>query len=152
MESVTKVFEQRIGAWLDQARKQDAEFDKKVAESKKDVKGCCNYILSEVRKSKQCGYDDAEVYGMAQHYFDEDSIKDPGKQSVERIVVTGHIDLSETEREEVKQQAVAEYKAELRKADKAKKAKLEREEKERKAKLLEKRKSEQDSQLDLFGF
>ena len=67
-------------------------------------------------------------------------------------MVTGHIDLSETEREEVKQQAVAEYKAELRKADKAKKAKLEREEKERKAKLLEKRKSEQDSQLDLFGF
>lgn len=152
MSEVTKLFEQRIGEWLTQARKEDATFDKKVAESKKDVQGCCNYILSVVKESKQCGYDDAEIYGMARHYFDEDDIKDPGKQSVQRIIVTGHIDLTESERMEAKQQAVEEYKAELRKADAAKQAKAEQEEKERKARLLEKRKSENDGQLDLFGF
>ena len=65
MSEVTKLFEQRIGEWLTQERKKDATFDKKVAESKKDVEGCCNYILSEVRKAKQCGYDDDEIYGMA---------------------------------------------------------------------------------------
>lgn len=152
MESVTKLFEQRIGEWLTQARKDDAAFDKKVAESEKNVEGCCNYILSVVKESKQCGYDDAEIYGMARHYFDEDDIKDPGKQNVRRIIVTGHIDLSESERMEAKQKAVEEYKAELRKAEAAKLAKAEKEEKERKARLLEKRQKEQESQMDLFGF
>lgn len=152
MESVTKLFEQRIGEWLAQARKDDSAFDKKVAESKKNVEGCCNYILSEVRKAKQCGYDDAEIYGMARHYFDEDDIKDPGDQGGCRVVVSGHIDLSESEKAEAMQQAVRNYEAELRKKDQEAKAKAEEAEKERKAKLREQRVKETAVQGDLFGF
>ena len=144
MESVTKLFEQRIREWLTQARKEDATFDKKVAESKKDVQGCCNYILSEVRKAKQCGYDDAEIYGMARHYFDEEDIKDPGKQNVQRIVVTGHIDLSEAEKAEAMEAAKSQYLRELKEKEDAK-------EKERKQKLQERRAQAENSQLDLFA-
>lgn len=144
MSEVTKLFEQRIGEWLTQARKEDATFDKKVAESKKDVKGCCNYILSEVRKAKQCGYDDDEIYGMARHYFDEDDIKDPGKQKVSRIVVTGHVDLSDEEKAEAMKAAQSQYLRELKEKGDAK-------EKERKQKLQERRAQAESSQLDLFA-
>lgn len=144
MSEVTKLFEQRIGEWLTQARKEDATFDKKVAESKKNVEGCCNYILSEVRKAKQCGYDDDEIYGMARHYFDEDEIKDPGKQSVQRIIVTGHVDLSEAEKAEAMEAAKSQYLRELKEKEDAK-------EKERKQKLQERRAQAENSELDLFA-
>lgn len=144
MSEVTKLFEQRIGEWLTQARKDDATFDKKVAESKKDVKGCCNYILSEVRKAKQCGYDDDEIYGMARHYFDEDDIKDPGKQKVQRIVVTGHVDLSDEEKAEAMEAAKKQYLADLRKEAEIKETIRKENVKKRKAQA-------ENSQLDLFA-
>lgn len=144
MESVTKLFEQRIGEWLAQARKNDAAFDKKVAESKKNVEGCCNYILSEVRKAKQCGYDDAEIYGMSRHYFDEDDIKDPGKQNVQRIVVTGHVDLSESEKAEAIEAAKKQYLAELRKEAEIKESIRKENAKKRKVQA-------EAMQQDLFG-
>jgi hypothetical protein len=144
MSEVTKLFEQRIGEWLTQARKKDAAFDKKVAESKKDVKGCCNYILSEVRKAKQCGYDDDEIYGMARHYFDEEDIKDPGKQKVSRIVVTGHVDLSDEEKAEAMEAAKKQYLAELRKEAEIKETIRKENVKKRKAQA-------ENSQLDLFA-
>lgn len=143
MSEVTKLFEQRIEEWLTQARKEDAAFDKKVADSKKDVKGCCNHILSVVKLAKQCGYDDAEIYGMARHYFDEDEIKDPGEQKVSRIVVTGHVELSEAEKLEAIEDVKRQYLRELKEKEDAK-------EKERKQKLQERRKQAEDSQLDLF--
>lgn len=148
---VTDYFEQCISKWLEAERKKDPIFDKKVAESKKDVQGCCNFILKQVKASKQCGYADEEVYGMARHYFDEESIKDPGKQDQCRVVVSGHVDLSESEKAEAMAQAVRNYEAELRKKDIEAKAKADEAEKERKAKLRERRVQAENSQLDLFG-
>lgn len=149
---VTNYFEQCISKWLEAERKKDPIFDKKVAESKKDVQGCCNFILQQVKASNQCGYADEEVYGMARHYFDEESIKDPGKQGQCRVVVSGHVDLSESEKAEAMAQAVRNYEAELRKKDIEAKAKAEEAEKERKAKLREQRVKQQETQPDLFGF
>ena len=151
-KQVTDYFEQRISEWLEAERKKDAAFDKKVSESKKDVSGCCNYIISRVKASGQCGYDDAEIYGMARHYFDEDKVKDPGKQPNCQVVVSGHIDLTESEKAEAMAQAVRNYEADLRKKDIEAKAKAEEAEKERKAKLKEQKQKEQSVQPDLFGF
>lgn len=152
MEQVTKYFEQCIQTWLEGEKKKDEAFAKKVDESKKDVAGCCNYIISQVRASKQCGFADEEIYGMARHYFDEDDVKDPGAQGNCRVVVSGHIDLTDSEKEEAKEQAVRNYEAELRKKAKDDEEKAKKAEEERKAKLREQREKQQETQPDLFGF
>jgi hypothetical protein len=152
MEQVTKYFEQCIGKWLEEEKKKDETFERKVEESKKDVAGCCNYILQKVKASKQCGYADEEVYGMARHYFDEDDVKDPGAQGGVRVVVSGHIDLTDSEKEEAKAQAVRNYEAELRKKAIEEEAKAKKADDERKAKLREQREKQQTVQPDLFGF
>lgn len=151
-KQVTDYFGQCIGKWLEDEKRKDAAFAKKVEESKKEVEGCCNYIISQVQASKQCGFADEEIYGMARHYFDEDDVKNPGKQASCRVVVSGHIDLSESEKAEAMRRATEQYKADLRKADEERKAKAEQAEKERKAKLREKKMQETAVQGDLFGF
>lgn len=151
-KEVTNYFEQCISRWLEAEKEKDAAFAKKVDESGKNVEGCCNYILQQVKASKQCGYADDEVYGMARHYFDEDEIKGPGAQGNCRVVVSGHVDLSESEKAEAMAQAVRNYEAELKKKDIEAKKKAEESEKERKAKLREQRVKETAVQGDLFGF
>lgn len=51
-----------------------------LAEKKdKTIKGCARYIIGEARKKAQANcavMTDAEVYGLAVHYFEEDSIKE----------------------------------------------------------------------------
>ena len=152
-KEVTKYFIQRIEAWMEEEKKRDPLFADQVKASGKTAEGACNYVLSEVRKSGQCGYDDAEVYGMVRHFFDEDDVKDPGEQDVQRIVVSGHVDLSESEKAEAMERAVREYKAEMqKKADEEREAK-EKAERERLEALKAKRKEQManDAQLDLFG-
>jgi 4-alpha-glucanotransferase len=73
MSEVTKYFEQAISRWLDKEKANDELFADQVKASGKTVEGCCNYIIQRVRESKQCGYSDDEIYGMARHFFDEDS-------------------------------------------------------------------------------
>ena len=151
-KEVTKYFEQCISRWLEAEKVKDAAFAKKVAESGKNVEGCCNYILQQVKASKQCGYADEEVYGMARHYFDEDELKDPGSQGASRVVVSGHVDLSESEKAEAMAQAVRNYEADLKKKAIEEEAKAKKAEDERKAKLREQRVKETAVQGDLFGF
>ena len=100
-ETVTKFFVEHIQRWLDEEMKRDEHLAAKVQQSGKTAEQACNYVLSEVRKSGRCGFDDPEVYGMVRHFFDEDEIKDPGKQGgFERIVIPEHIELSESEKAE----------------------------------------------------
>jgi hypothetical protein len=87
-ETVTKFFVEHIQRWLDEEMKRDEQLAAKVQQSGKTAEQACNFVLAEVRKSGRCGFDDAEVYGMVRHFFDEDEIKDPGKQDgIERIVI-----------------------------------------------------------------
>ncbi len=151
-KEVTNYFKQCISRWLEAEKEKDAAFARKVAESGKNVEGCCNYILQQVKASKRCGYADEEVYGMARHYFDEDELKDPGSQGASRVVVSGHVDLSESEKAEAMAQAVRNYEADLKKKDLEAKKKAEESEKERKAKLREQKVKETAVQGDLFGF
>lgn len=156
-DKVTKFFIQRIQAWMDEECKNDAEFAELVkSKPGKTVEGCCNYILKVAKDTRQVGWDDAEVFGMVRHFWDEDDLKDPGAQNPSKIIVSGHIDLTAEEKAEAMEQAKAEYKLELKKA--AAKAEAERKEKERAAaeerrrKLEEKREKELAMQGDLFGF
>lgn len=75
-------FEKAIKAYLDNYAKQDEVFAGKYHSGKKTIKGCCNFIIAEAKKDFMLNgghmaiMDDATGYGMAVHYFDEDSIKE----------------------------------------------------------------------------
>lgn len=105
-DNVTKYFVQRIETWLHEAMEKDELF-RKTVESKpeKTVEGACNYVLSVAKQTKQQGWDDDEVYGLVRHFYDEDDIKDPGDQNPSRIVVSGHVDLTEEEKVEAMEAA-----------------------------------------------
>lgn len=56
-----------------------AEADPLFAESlkkpAKNISDCVTYILNEVKKSGQNGFADDEIFAMAVHYYDEDTIE-----------------------------------------------------------------------------
>ena len=152
-EKVTKYFIQRIEEWMQKEMESDPKFRARVeaVKDKKTVEGACNYVLKCAKDSGQCGYDDAEVYGMVRHFFDEDNVSDPGDQRPSKIIVSGHVDLTEEQIEEAKEAARKQYYNEIREAEERKRKEAEEKERQRKAEMAEKRKAEQSAQLDLFG-
>ena len=65
------LFQVVIRAYLDARAKADEQFNAKYSNPKKSLEECANYIYNQVRKSGRCGFDDAEIFGMAVHYYDE---------------------------------------------------------------------------------
>ena len=151
----TEAFAKTIGAYIEKEKQADPLFAKCVDDQpKKTIQGCVNYILNEVKKSGIAGWTDAEIFGMAKHFYDEKELKDPGAVRA-RVVVNHHVELSEDEKAEAKKKALKEYQEVERKKLEAK-AKAERtrviKREEAKAKaLMEKRERESKMQLDLFG-
>ena len=75
MEQV-KSFNNIIADYLNQRATEDPLFAPKFANPKKSVDECCRYILGEARKrGTTVAMSDAEVFGMAVHYYDEENIK-----------------------------------------------------------------------------
>lgn len=72
----TDSFNQAIKAYIEERAKVDELFAQKFTNPKKSIDECCNYILGEARKrGNAVAMSEAEVYGMAVHYYDEDDIK-----------------------------------------------------------------------------
>lgn len=68
-------FENIIKEYIEKACQTDEVLAGKYEKSGKDIMGCCKYIKSQARKKAQNGcavIADAEVYGWAIHYFDEE--------------------------------------------------------------------------------
>ena len=151
----TEAFAKTIGAFIEQEKQADPLFAKCVDEQPaKTVQGCVNYILKEVKKSGVVGWTDAEIFGMAKHFYDEKELKDPGAISA-RVVVNHHVELSDEEKAKAKEKALKDFEqAERERLEKKAKADMEREVKREEAKtkaLMEKRERESKMQLDLFG-
>lgn len=75
-------FEEAIKAYLDQRASEDEQFAKSYAKEKKSIEECCKFIMAEAydrithkQGTQSYGMTDAEVYGLAVHYYDEDNIK-----------------------------------------------------------------------------
>lgn len=64
----------------------DAIFAKKLENPDKSIKDCITYILNTVQKSGNNGFADAEIFGMATHYYDEEKIEVGNPVNV-RVVV-----------------------------------------------------------------
>jgi len=68
------IFQVVIRAYLDARAKADPLFAEAMKKPNKSIEGCANYIYNQVRKANRIGWDDAEIFGMAVHYYDEDEI------------------------------------------------------------------------------
>ena len=75
--------EEAIKAYLDQFASEDAAFALVYPSTSKTIEGCCQYIYKhyeeEARKANHArclAVADADVYGLAVTYFEEDSIKE----------------------------------------------------------------------------
>lgn len=105
----TELFQKRIKEYLDGKAANDAAFAEKYANEKKSIEECCDFIIGEVKKTNRVGFDDAEIYGLATHYYDEDECKPNGKHSC-RIVCDVAPVLTEEEKAKLAEEAKAEYK------------------------------------------
>ena len=101
----TRAFNETIKAYLEERAENDALFAVRFANPKKSVEECVTFILNEVKKSGCCGFTDAEVYGMATHYYDEDEIE-VGNPIKCQVVVNHMVELTEEEREQARQDAI----------------------------------------------
>ena len=97
------LFKDAIKKHLDQLAKSDLLFAINYAKGQKTIEDCCTYIINEVKKTGRQGFADEEVFNMAVHYYDEDTII-VGKPIKAKVVVNHTADKSEEEIEEVEEQ------------------------------------------------
>lgn len=137
----TNAFTDTIRQYLENKAKNDSLFAIKFANPSKSVEDCVTYIINEVKKSGCNGFADAEIYGMAVHFYEEAEIE-VGNQINCQVVVNHTVELTEEEKEQARQDAIErlrqEEMAKMRKPIQAKKATTE--------------KKTQDVQPSLFDF
>lgn len=102
----TRTFNDTIKAYLEERAENDALFAVKFANPSKSVEDCVTYILNQVQKSGCNGFTDAEVYGMAIHFYEEKEIE-VGNPINCKVVVNHTVELTEEEKEEARQEAIA---------------------------------------------
>lgn len=102
----TQAFNDTIKAYLEKRAENDSLFAVKFANPSKSVEDCVTYILNQVQKSGCNGFTDAEVYGMAIHYYEENEIE-VGNPINCKVVVNHTVELTEEEKEEARQEAIA---------------------------------------------
>lgn len=88
---VSKEFKKVISDYIQNESNKDPLFKSKAENPKKNIDDCCTYILNQVKKSGQNGFADAEIFGMAIHYYQEDNIEIGNKINA-RVVVNHHVD------------------------------------------------------------
>lgn len=104
----TEQFKKTIKAYLEQRAETDALFAVTYAKPNKNIDDCITFILNQVKNSGCNGFADDEIYSLAVHYYDEDTIN-VGKPMNCQVVVNHQIVLTEEEKAEAKQQAVTRY-------------------------------------------
>lgn len=103
-------FQKVIKAYLDKRASEDELFAKSYAKEGKSIESCCNFIVSEVYKAGRQGFADDEVFGLAVHYYDEDTLGEI-KAVNARVVVNHEIQLTEEEKAAAKARALAKFEA-----------------------------------------
>lgn len=100
----TEHFKRTIQSYLEERAKVDDLFAKSYAKPNKNIDDCITFILNEVQKSGCNGFEDDEIFGMAVHYYDEDNLNVGEKISCD-VVVNHKVELSEKEKQELKEKA-----------------------------------------------
>jgi len=110
----TNNFKKVIENHLKGLAEKDSLFAEKFNNPKKNIKDCVTYILKQVKESGANGFTDDEVYGIAIHYYDEESI-DVGAEIKMKVIVNHTVELTEEEKAEAKQKAIDDVISEQRK-------------------------------------
>ena len=142
-----------IKAYLDERAKNDEQFAQSYAKANKNIDECFDYVIGEAHKRGHAVYmTDAEVFGLAVHYYDEDDIKInrlPKGTKVSASSSAPAVELSEEDKAKAHDQAVKEYKQQC--IDRMRAA-----EEQKAKKLAERRKAEREKsntlQPSLFDF
>lgn len=121
----TRAFNKTIKAYLEERAENDALFAVKFANPSKSVEECVTYILNSVQKSGCNGFEDDEIFGMAVHFWEENEIE-VGKPINCQVVVNHTVELTEEEKEQARQDAIAKLRDEeaskMRRPSQSKKA------------------------------
>ena len=141
-QDIMNGFQTAIKAHLDKMAAQDEAFAEKYAakceNEDESIKKCCSYIISEVQKKYKQGngavLTDAEVFGMAMHYYDE-NVAAP-KSASNCTVVMSKAELTPEDEEAIRQEARAAAEAKIRNEE-AEKIRREKEAAERKKQAAE---------------
>ena len=99
-------FEDTIREYLEKRAENDALFAVKFSNPSKSVEDCVTYIINEVQKSGCNGFADDEIFGMAVHYWEESEIE-VGSPINCKVVVNHTVELTEEEKEQARQDAIA---------------------------------------------
>lgn len=140
-----------IKAYLDERAKKDEQFAQSYAKANKNIDDCFDYVIGEVRKRGNAVYmTDAEVFGLAVHYYDEDDIKINRLPEGTKLSASAPaVELSEEDKAKAHDQAVKEYRQQC--IDRMREA-----EEQKAKKLAERRKAEREKnstlQPSLFDF
>ena len=70
----TEAFKTTINDYLVSKALTDELFAETFKKSNKNIDDCIKYILNTVKKSDCAGFTDSEVFSMAIHYYDEDTL------------------------------------------------------------------------------
>ena len=148
---VSEYMKRDIKAYLDDIASKDDYFALCYEDDSKSIDECCDFIVTQVQKSRREGFHDDEIYALATHYYREDNpgeIRKGAMSQCASIVINHPIQLTEEEKEEAKRRALEEITARevKRLQDKEK-----REREAAKAKAEERKKQEEnEGVLSLF--
>lgn len=101
----TSHFKRTIEAYLAQRAAEDTLFAATYKKPDKNIDDCITYILNEVKRSGCNGFTDGEIFSMAVHFYDEDSIE-VGKPINAQVVINHTVELTPEEKEEARRQAI----------------------------------------------
>ncbi len=102
-----KEFKETIQEYLQQRAAEDSLFAPKFANPQKSVDECCRYILEEARKrGNSVVMTDAEVFGLAVHYYDEENIKVEKVSSGCSVSSPRKVELTEEDRNAAREAAI----------------------------------------------
>lgn len=114
MKGCSKAFENVIMVYLKRLADRDETFREKLENEKKSISECCDFIASEVNRMGVCGLTDAEVFGLAVHYYDEEEVKIDLKNVREYHAVANQpIELTDEEKEEARKKALEDYQRQM---------------------------------------
>lgn len=102
-----KEFKETIQKYLQERAVEDPLFAPKFANPDKSIDECCRYIMGEAReRGTSVVISDAEVFGMAVHYYDEENIKVEKVSAGCSVSSSRKVELTEEEKNVAREAAI----------------------------------------------
>jgi hypothetical protein len=105
MKKSTENFKKVISDKLKEMAAKDPLFAECLNKENKNIDDCITYILNQVKNSGCSGFTDDEIFGMAAHYYDENSIEVGGPIDMD-VVINHKVELTADDIQAAKQEAL----------------------------------------------